>query len=83
MNPDEVISFEVITEIDKDNEVQILKSDIKSIEIPDGIFGNTFIVLNDGSRFETTEDILSVHCKLGTVFIIDKDETIAIDELIE
>jgi hypothetical protein len=32
MNPDEVISFEVITEIDKDNfiynEVQILKSDI-------------------------------------------------------
>jgi len=80
MNPDEVISFEVITEIDKDNfiynEVQILKSDIKSIEIPDGIFGNTFITLNDGSRFETTEDILSVHCKLGTIFTIDKDDFI-------
>jgi len=78
MNPDEVISVEVITEIDKDNfaynEVQILKSDIKSIEIPDGIFGNTFIILNNGSRIETEEDILFIHCKLGTVFTIDIDE---------
>jgi hypothetical protein len=75
MNLEDIISVEAITEIDKDNfiynEVQILKSDIKSIEIPDGIFGNTFIVLNDGSRIETEEDILFVYAKLGTVFTID------------
>jgi hypothetical protein len=75
MNLEDIISVEAITEIDY-NEVQILKSDIKSIEIPDGIFGNTFIVLNDGSRIETEEDILSVHCKLGTIFTIDKDDFI-------